>query len=187
MTDWLNVWSNDNFSKFKENNFTNIYGYLEKPPTRILDIGCGLAYESEMFQKKYGSELYLLDGEQDLDGKHQDGFNKETDNFAHYNTIADLKKSYDSRNMKYTFVDSNNIDIPEDVKFDLIVSFASCGFHYPADTYKELIQKHSTDDTVVILDLRANVKTPNDLTVVNVISVHPEKNPKRKTCHVKFK
>ena len=44
--------------------------YLPRPPKRILDIGCGYAHISDMFQKKYGTELYLLDGDISGNAEH---------------------------------------------------------------------------------------------------------------------
>ena len=41
-----------------------------------------------------------------------------------------------------------------DIKFDLIYSLLSCGFHYPIEIYKELFVKHSHSQTVCIFDIR---------------------------------
>ncbi len=90
------------------------------------------------------------------------------DSFRFYNTITDLKNSFDKRQLSYTFVDANNIDLPDHLKFDLIYSNQSCGYHYPIETYKELIQAHSHKDTTVILDLRKHFKYDN-ITIKNIL------------------
>jgi SAM-dependent methyltransferase len=159
---WLEKWSTNQHIESKRKLFKVIDDYIDFIPKRILDIGCGLARESEFFQKKYNCELYLLDGDfLDTSKVQRDIKYGTVDNFKFYSKIDQLKESYDSRNMKYNFVDANNINISDDITFDLILSNVSCGFHYPANTYKHLVQKHSTKDTVTIFDLRNSVEHPN--------------------------
>ena len=60
------------------------------------------------------------------------------------------------------------------IKFDLITSYFSCGFHYPVKEYKELIQRHSHENTRIILDLRCSTKSrtvvlEDDIEIVNVL------------------
>lgn len=182
MSKWLDKWNTPQHRESKRKQFEIIDNYLNFAPKRILDIGCGLATESEFFQKKYNCELYLLDGDFSTTSNVKRDIKYGTvDNFAFYNKVDDLKSSYDSRNMNYTFVDANNIDIPDDVTFDLIISNVSCGFHYPANTYKDLVQKHSTESTKVIFDLRISIDHP-DVTVINMIST----SRKYITADIKF-
>jgi len=158
----LMSWETPQHLKKKKELFNIVDSYLDFKPKRILDIGCGLARESEYFQKKYGCELYLLDGDfGDTSSVRREIKFGTVDNFAFYNKIDDLKKSCDERGMNYVFVNANNIDIPSDIKFDLIISNLSCGFHYPANTYKSLVQKHSSEDTKVIFDLRNGQDHPD--------------------------
>ena len=130
--------------------------YLPRPPKRILDIGCGYAHISDMFQKKYGTELYLLDGDISYNTAHANRAAKygATEDFMFYVSTDDLKKEWDRKGMRYTFLDAKATDIPNDVKFDLVYSWISCGFHYPVSTYKTLIQKHTTAQSTVIMDFR---------------------------------
>ena len=171
MNKWLDKWSTQSHIDSKKVVFEKIDKFINFQPKRILDIGCGLAYESQMFQKKYNCELYLLDGDFD-DTSHvkRDIKYGTVDNFAFYNKVDELKESFDKRKMDYTFVNANNIQIPETIKFDLIISIVSCGFHYPANTYKDLVQKHSTNDTVIIFDLR-NHADHNDVEVIESIDI----------------
>ena len=170
---WLSKWNREEHDIQKEENFKRVDDFLNFTPKRILDIGCGLAKESELFQKKYNAELYLLDG--DFDSTKQrarDIRYGEADNFKFYSKVNDLKQSFDNRNIKYTFVDANNIDIEEDIKFDLIYSFLSCGFHYPVTTYYNLIKKHSTKDTICIFDIRRETLDESKIKIVDNIAVH---------------
>ena len=72
-----------------------------------------------------------------------------------YHSFEKLRSELDKLETKnYRLIDCNNIEIQEDIKFDLITSWLSCGFHYPISTYKNLIKKHSHDNTVVAMDVR---------------------------------
>lgn len=166
---WIDTWSIPQHIESKKKLFQVMDNYLKFTPRRILDIGCGLARESEFFQKKYNCELYLLDGDfDDTNTIKRDVKYGTVDNFKFYNKIETLKESFDDRGMKYTFVDANDINIADDVKFDLILSNVSCGFHYPANTYKNLIKKHSTSETKILFDLRNGVDHP-DVEVLEMI------------------
>lgn len=160
--DWVKAWNSDPHKNKKKHvegkreNYEIIRDYLVTAPKKILEIGCGLARESEWFQKEFRTELWLLDGDKSDNDKKQIRYYHwgEADKFAFYSPIDDLKKSYDKRGMTYHFVDANNIDIPENETFDLICSFKSCGFHYPLAEYAELIKKHSDENTRLIFDIR---------------------------------
>lgn len=165
----MQTWETPIHLKKKKEIFHKIDSFLKTPPKTILDIGCGLARESEYFQKKYGCDLYLLDGDFENTSNVQRQIKYGTvDNFGFYNKVNDLKKSFDSRKMKYSFIDANNIDIDIDLKFDLIMSNLSCGFHYPANTYKDLVKKHSKESTTVIFDLR-NAQDHPDVEILQMV------------------
>lgn len=152
---WLNSWNKPWHTEDRLKRFNLIDSYISTPPKRILDIGCGLARESEYFQKKYGTELFLLDGDfKSTENKPRDNQWGTAESFRFYSPVKELKKSYFERQMSYTFVHAENPQIPSNTKFDLIYSLFSCGFHYPAITYKNLIERHSTDKTKIIIDCR---------------------------------
>lgn len=166
---WIERWLDGGHANHKFYMYQTILNYLQSPPKTLLDIGCGLAFESEYFQKEHGTKLYLLEGDTDSTKNNlRDVSYGKADNFKFYNKIPDLIKSFDERQLKYNFVDANAINIPEDVKFDLIYSNASCGFHYPVNTYKNLILKHSHNKTKIIVDLRKRVYQ-SDIKIKEVI------------------
>jgi SAM-dependent methyltransferase len=172
--DWVNEeWFTEDYQAHKRENFELLDAYLKKPPKRILDIGCGLAWESRMFNEKYGTELYLLDG--DYDDNPQDRelvqarYSKDADRFAFYYKLDFLRDQLDKLGTKdYRLIDSNNIRLPWNIKFDLITSWVSCGFHYPVNTYRDLIVKHSKENTCVIMDLRVLPKTQDPVLDENI-------------------
>ena len=122
-----------------------------------------------------------------LDGDQQQNVNKpESASYGNWNTTSDalyFYHSFDFLNAKlqelgtknYYLVDANNINIAEDVKFDVITSWLSCGHHYPVKTYIELMKRHSHKDTRIILDIRCKGTKTNFIGVdgfeiVNVVS-----------------
>jgi len=156
---WFNVWSEHYYAVIKKNSFEVLDTYLRSvrhTPKRILDIGCGRAFESQWLQENYGCELYLLDG--DYNDRYETAARDDswgtTDTMSFYNPVSKLKEDWNSRGLDYTFVDANNINLDGDIKFDLVYSFLSCGFHYPLSTYSNLIKKHTTPDSDIIIDLR---------------------------------
>ena len=153
--DWNLQWTTGKHDNAKREVFSIIDKQLTSPPKSILDIGCGYAKESEMFQKKYGSHLYLLDGDS-LENKSVQTRETEYGNpedFGFYMKSEDLKKRFRERGLNFIFVDANRPTIP-DIKFDLIYSLLSCGFHYPIETYRNLVLKHSHSKTICIFDIR---------------------------------
>ena len=87
----------------------------------------------------------------------------------------------------YYLVDCNNIQIGEDVKFDLITSWVSCGFHYPSSTYRDLILKHSHVNTKIIFDIRIKTKQINPV-LEGGVEIVQSLNKRRKyvTAEIKF-
>jgi len=154
---WIDgVWQSDEYIKAKQLSFELLDSFLDTPPKNILDIGCGLAFESEQFQKKYACDLYLLDGEFESEKDAvRDRKYGSANTMAFYTKIVDLKKSFAERKLQYTFVDANNINLQPNLKFDLIYSNVSCGFHYPLNTYLSLLQDHSDTDSVLIFDINS--------------------------------
>jgi len=168
MITWQEFWARDDYIHGKTVNFNIVNSYIKFKPKCILDIGCGFATESKLFQETYGSELYLLDGEfSESNGTRQVRYGS-VENMSFYNKITDLKRYYDSQNMQYNFVDANNIQIDENVTFDLVYSFLSCGFHYPANTYMDLINKHTNENSFIIMDIR-NLESQQNIEILDEI------------------
>jgi SAM-dependent methyltransferase len=192
--DWINEeWFTDIYQQHKQENFELLDAYLTTPPAKILDIGCGLGWESRLFNKKYGTELYLLDGDydnnaQDDQVQQQARYTTDVKNFAFYYKLDFLRSELDKLNTQnYHLIDCNNINISEDVKFDLITSWVSCGFHYPVNAYRDLILKHSHENTVVVMDLRILSKHRDPIVEEGVEVVETINNrPKYATTHIRI-
>ena len=185
MSRWLlGEWSKPEYQAAKKLNFDLLDAELKNPPISILDIGCGLAWESRMFNNKYGTELWLLDGDTALNTNtselvSEDGYHVNPNEFLFYHPMSWLKEQLDAKETKnYNLIDVNNISIPKDKKFDVITSWLSCGFHYPASTYKDLILQHSHENTRIFLDIRLHLKTKeifyndNSIEILKILSKH---------------
>jgi SAM-dependent methyltransferase len=182
------TWVKPKYQQSAQDCFNEIDSYLSfHPPKRILDIGCGYAYVSEQFQKKYGTELWLLEGDfQTTIDRPRKATWGEVEDFKFYLPVADLKEYWNSRGIKYNFVDANNINIPEGMTFDLVSSWLSCGFHYPAKTYKSLVEKHTTSDSKVIFDFRTKTLLNQQSQDIKVIHNFNPSGGKRSRVHFNF-
>jgi hypothetical protein len=172
MSQWLDFWkTSDDYQLEKTNSFNIVNYYLKTPPATILDIGCGMAFESRMFNKKHGSKLWLLDGDvEDNPSVTRDIRFGSVETMAFYNKLADIEQVLKDDNIvNYTMLNVKNYTVPAEQKFDLICSWFSCGFHYPLDAYKDLILKHSHADTKLIFDLRTKTADSLGVKIVQIL------------------
>ena len=178
---WDRKWSHERYVAKRRANFETVDRYLNQPVGRLLDIGCGFAYDSRWFNEKYGTELWLLDGDASTNAaKPQSAsygnWNTTSSELKFYHTFEFLDAKLKKLGTKnYHLIDANNINIPDDVKFDVITSWLSCGHHYPVKTYIELMKRHSHENTRIILDIRCKGTETNFIGVdgfeiVNVVS-----------------
>lgn len=182
----ISEWTTPEYVSSKIELFNSIDQYIQTTPATILDIGCGLAFESELFQKKYNSELYLLDGERANSRGRFSGYNPDEKKFTFYNNLETIKQSLNNRNVRYNFIDANNIKLDNNIKFDLIYSVLSCGHHYPVDVYKELVTSHSHNNSIIIMDIRKSMferfSNRKDVEIISVVKEYA----KNYTTHFKF-
>ena len=164
---WATKWTTDKYIAKRRANFECVDAYLNQPVGRLLDIGCGFAWESRWFNEKHGTELWLMDGDLDTNASKPahasyGNWNSNTDGLKFYHTLDFLNLKLQELGTKnYHLVDANNINIPPDVKFDFITSWLSCGHHYPVSTYIDLMKRHSHERTRIILDIRCKGTATN--------------------------
>jgi hypothetical protein len=192
---WARKWTKDRYIAKHRSSWEIADAYLNQPIGKLLDIGCGFAWESRWFNEKYGTELWLLDGDSSTNvAKHETAsygnWNTDSSQLKFYHTFDFLNSKLQELGTKnYHLVDANNINIPDDVKFDVITSWLSCGHHYPVKTYIDLMKKHSHENTRIILDIRCKGTETNFIgvdgfEVVNVVSNAGGK--KRATVEIKL-
>jgi len=147
-----------------EKDFNMIEEYLPTHCDRSLDIGCGLGLINILLYKKYKStNIYLLD-KTELNVEEISGIHK---NYKFYNSMQAAKET-----ITLNGIEENKLNLYEttdykdlfNIKFDVIFSLLSCGWHYPVSTYIDLLSNSLSDDGVLILDLRHNTDQLDILT-----------------------
>ena len=191
---WAVKWCKPVYIDKRRANFETVDAYVNQPIGRLLDIGCGFAWESRWFNEKYGTELWLLDGDASTNATKSESasygnWNTDPNQLKFYHTFDFLNSKLQELGTKnYQLIDANNINIPSDVKFDVITSWLSCGHHYPVKTYIELMKKHSHSGTRIVLDIRTKGAAHaligvDGFEIVNAISSHGKK---RCTAEIKL-
>jgi SAM-dependent methyltransferase len=121
-------------------------------PKRIADIGCGYAFFDLFAARDLGVEVVLIDLESN-EHRHF-GFQKEG---AAYSSLARAKALLRANGVKAKQITTLNPrdKAPETIKpVDLVVSFLSCGFHYPVDSYLPFLDRALLPGGSAIFDLR---------------------------------
>lgn len=130
--------------------------HLPEKADSVLDIGCGVAGIDVLFSEYYRQpQLFLLD-KTELDRVWY-GFQSTG---AFYNSLDVAKFMLTENGIPESNVhlveaqDDFSINTPEHIRFDLVTSFISWGFHYPVETYLSEVMRVIADDGVLIVDLR---------------------------------
>lgn len=139
-----------------QKDFDMIKDFLPKKCNNILDIGCGLALIDIFLYKHYeNTNIYLLD-KTELNTEKISGFNKE---YKCYNSMEAAKETLINNGVNlnkinmYETTEYNNLF---NVKFDVISSFLSCGWHFHVNAYIDLIHETLSSNGILILDIRHN-------------------------------
>lgn len=122
-------------------------------PKSVIDIGCGQAIPDLFLQRDFKPRFTLIDIE-----RTDDQYHMWADSGAGYASLADAKALLHDNGAAQTKVTTiNPLKDPgalEGLAADMVVSFISCGFHYPVDDYADLMVQTIEAGGVVCLDLR---------------------------------
>ncbi len=121
-------------------------------PKRIADIGCGYAFFDLFAARDLEAKVLLIDHE--VNEHRHFGFQAEG---AAYSSLVVARKLLEDNAVESSAIETlNPRDQPpeEAAPVDLVVSFLSCGFHYPVDSYLPFIDKVLVSGGVAIFDLR---------------------------------
>ncbi len=122
-------------------------------PKRLSDIGCGYGFFDVFAARDLGCHIVLIDIEE-TENRHF-GFKKSG---AAYSNLAVAKEFALANGIDadaVTTVNPNKQDLDDAPAVDLTMSFMSCGFHYPVNTYMDYFHDGVTAEGHLILDLRA--------------------------------
>lgn len=121
-------------------------------PKRIADIGCGYGFFDLFAAQDMGCKLLLIDLEENT--HRHFGFNTEG---AAYSSLSRAKGLLKANGVKADRIETlNPMTKPAETakSVDLVVSFLSCGFHYPVDMYLPFLDKVLRPGGAAIFDLR---------------------------------
>lgn len=184
MKNWKKTWNDSEWIRRRTENYNIVNKFLKDTnKSNLLDIGCGFAIESSILSKEYNTHIYLLDGDTTTNNKTQKRHNDfgKTETMQFYNKLEDIEEKVKKITTNYTIIDCNNIKLDDKLKFDIIWSFRSCGFHYPLSTYRKLCLKHSHKNTKFIFDIRKGT-IPKDINIEKILY----EDKKKITAVIKF-
>ena len=120
---------------------------------KVADIGCGYALFDYFLYEDFKSDIFLIDIEETKE-RHF-GFSKSG---AAYSSLPVARQFLQDNGVPTEKIfclnpeQDNVMDLPE---MDLVVSFISCGFHYPVATYDNFFKNRIRPGGGIILDVRA--------------------------------
>jgi hypothetical protein len=170
----------------------SIANHFDDKFEKVLDIGAGIARQGRGIQKIYDNEIWILEGDAKNNNKKLPGAKKAkwhdtADNFYYYWYLDELRYVHEKiGTKKYHIIDCDDINISKDVKFDLICSWLSCGFHYPLSTYYHLFKNHSHKNTKFVFDIRIQkdqIMIPNEAKIVHTFFTEGRKYSR---CEIVF-
>ncbi|MBB3993957.1 SAM-dependent methyltransferase [Sulfitobacter undariae] len=133
--------------------------YLELKPTldtlspkSVADIGCGYAIFDLFLWQDYPGRILLIDLE--TTKERHFGFEKEGAAYSNLNVARQFLEANGVTSSDIICINPRTADLTKEAPVDLAVSFISCGFHYPVETYIDLFKTGVEPDGAVILDVR---------------------------------
>ncbi|WP_298921298.1 class I SAM-dependent methyltransferase [uncultured Roseobacter sp.] len=124
----------------------------ERLPHRIADIGCGYAFAGLVLYRTFGCDLVLIDIEEG-EGRRF-GLRSKAAGYADLATARAFLQANGVPDQKITTVNPKKEDTDNLGEFDLVLSLASCGFHYPVKTYETLFSDQISEGGAIVLDIR---------------------------------
>lgn len=121
-------------------------------PKRIADIGCGYGFADLVLYRRYQSEVVLIDIEEG-DARHF-GFQAEGAGYANLKKARSFLEKNSVPKKKIVTLNPKHQDVGALGQFDLAISLASCGFHYPVATYDGLFSTQISPGGAIVLDIR---------------------------------
>ncbi|HHI69991.1 MAG TPA: class I SAM-dependent methyltransferase [Rhodobacteraceae bacterium] len=124
----------------------------DQNPESIADIGCGYAFADLFLYHRYNADITLIDIEESKD-RHF-GFEKSGSGYASLDKAFKFLTSNGVPKEKIRLVNPKKENVADIGCFDLAISLASCGFHYPVTTYSDFFSQQISKDGAIVLDIR---------------------------------
>lgn len=124
------------------------------PPKHLVDIGCGYALFDLFAALDTGSTITLIDLEEN-ENRHF-GFKEEGAAYSNLDVAAKFLQDNGVDADKITTVNPAKAKVTDLADVDMAVSFISCGYHYPWDTYETFFKDTVIPGGRIILDIRSH-------------------------------
>ena len=121
-------------------------------PKSVADIGCGYAFADLLLYRRYKCDIILIDIEES-DNRHF-GFEQSGAGYANLEKARLFLEKNGVPASKIKTINPKNEGISTLKPVDLAISLASCGFHYPIDTYDTFFGNQISDGGGIVLDVR---------------------------------
>ena len=154
---------NKKFYKDIYSEFNELKNFLPENANNILDIGCGVGAINIFLNNFYkGSASFHLIDKNYISRKITYGFKKL--NTEGYNNLLVTKKFLQENNVIESNINTYDVDKNElkKIKYDLVISLLSWGYHYPLDTYIDYLKENSNNETIFIFDIAEEYVSAKD-------------------------
>lgn len=147
----------DSLEIMAKKDFSMIERFLPEQCSEVLDIGCGLGLVDLYIHHHYNTDINftLVDANDTIVDTHRiRGFNK---NYVFYNSMSYVQQFLVNNGIRKDNLELVNIMTQKFVtekKYDVILSFLACGWHFSIETYMDIFENNLSDNGVLILDIR---------------------------------
>ena len=146
---------NKKFYQDIQNEFLEFKKLLPNNVKNVLDIGCGIGAINIFLNNYYKKEkpnFHLLDKNY-VSNKIIYGFNKK--NTEGYNNLLITKNFLKANNLIEENIYTYDVEKHElkKIKYDLVISLVSWGYHYPLENYINYLKENSDEKTIFIFDI----------------------------------
>ncbi len=152
------------YSRLIREDYEEMKKWLPARVTDILDIGCGLAGIDSWLYERYGHPVInLLDGSGEVENaSNRIGFH--VHGMKPFNDMSVARELLELNGVSPEEIQMWPVGYSGDaIRCDLCISLLSWGWHYPIETYLDLVWDSLSDGGRLILDVRAGTGGDNSL------------------------
>ena len=155
---------NKKFYQDIENEFLKFKKLLPNNVKNILDIGCGIGAINIFLNNFYnGSANFHLIDKNYVSKKVIYGYRES--NAEGYNDLLLTKEFLKKNSINENSISTYDIDKDrlKEIKYDLVISLISWGYHYPLEVYINYLRENSNEETIYIFDIAEEYVSTEDV------------------------
>ena len=160
--------------------FDDLKNFLPKNVNNILDIGCGIGAINIFLNNFYnGSANFHLIDKNYVSKKVIYGYRES--NAEGYNDLLLTKEFLKKNSINENSISTYDIDKDrlKEIKYDLVISLISWGYHYPLEVYINYLRENSNEETIYIFDIAEEYVSTEDVNKyfnkINIIKKYSKK------------